>query len=50
MVNRKLKCFSNQKGYGFIQTDDGENVFEHFSAVQSKGFKTLGQEIDFKIS
>jgi cold shock protein len=50
MVNRKMKCFSNQKGYSFIRTDDGENIFAHFSAIQTKGFKTLEQEIDFKIS
>jgi cold shock protein len=50
MTNRKLKCFSNQKGYDFIQTDDGKNIFLHFSAVQTERFKTLCQEIDYKIS
>jgi cold shock protein len=44
-----LKCLSNQKDYSFIQIDDSENIFSHFSAVQTEGFKTLEQEIDFKI-
>ena len=51
MANGKVKWFSNQKGYGFIQTDNGEDIFEHFSAIQTEGFKTLaqGQEVDFEI-
>ena len=52
MVNGKVKWFSNQKGYGFIETDNGEDIFVHFSAIQTKGFKTLaqGQKVDFEIS
>ncbi len=52
MANGKVKWFSNQKGYGFIQTDEGEDIFVHFSAIQTEGFKTLGQgqEVDFEIS
>ena len=52
MVNGKVNWFSNQKGYGFIQTDDGKDIFVHFSAIESEGFKTLGQgqEVEFEIS
>lgn len=52
MANGKVKWFNNQKGYGFIQTDEGEDIFVHFSAIQTEGFKTLGQgqEVDFEFS
>jgi len=52
MDNGRVKWFSNQKGYGFIQTEDGKDIFVHFSAIQSDGFKTLsqGQDVEFEIS
>ena len=39
MVNGKVKWFSNQKGYGFIQTDDGGNIFAHFPQFKPKDLK-----------
>ena len=52
MAIGKVKWFSNQKGYGFIQTIEGEDIFVHFFAIQAEGFKTLGQvqEVEFEIS
>ena len=47
----KVKWFDAKKGYGFIEREDGDDVFVHFSAIEEEGFKTLedGQEVEFEI-
>ncbi|WP_336076722.1 cold shock domain-containing protein [Paenibacillus sp. 203] len=47
----KVKWFNAEKGYAFIETSDGGDVFVHFSAIQTEGFKTLeeGQDVEFDI-
>ena len=46
-----VKWFNNEKGYGFIQSENGEDVFVHFSAIQGEGYKTLdeGAEVEFEV-
>jgi CspA family cold shock protein len=45
-----VKWFNNAKGYGFIQRQTGEDVFVHYSAIQSNGYRTLeeGREVEFE--
>ena len=47
----KVKWFNAEKGYGFIEREDGGDVFVHFSAIQADGYKTLeeGQEVEFEV-
>jgi len=47
----KVKWFNKEKGYGFIEREDGNDVFVHFSAIQEDGFKTLyeGDVVEFEI-
>lgn len=43
MLEGKVKWFNPRKGYGFIGTDDGRDVFVHYSSIEGDGFKTLGE-------
>ena len=47
----RVKWFSAEKGYGFIECEDGEDVFVHFTAIQGSGFRTLneGEDVSFEI-
>ena len=51
-ITGTVKWFNENKGFGFIEREGGPDVFAHFSAIESSGFKTLaeGQRVEFKVT
>ena len=52
MAEGTVKWFSNEKGYGFISREDGDDLFVHFREIQGDGYKTLeeGQRVEFDVT
>ncbi len=50
-MNGKVKWFDSKKGFGFIETDDGQDVFVHYSAISGSGYRSLeeGEEVEFEV-
>jgi CspA family cold shock protein len=50
-MNGTVKWFNDSKGYGFIASPRGDDVFVHFSAIQAEGFRTLaeGEQVEFEV-
>lgn len=51
IMQGKVKWFNAGKGFGFIETEEGQDIFVHFSSIQSDGFKTLdeGESVEFDV-
>ena len=52
MPEGTVKWFSNEKGFGFIEREDGDDVFVHFSQIDGDGYKSLeqGQRVEFEVT
>ena len=52
MAQGTVKWFNNEKGYGFIAVDGGQDVFVHYSAIQADGYRSLdeGQRVEFEVA
>ncbi len=51
MAKGKVKWFNNKKGFGFIQQEDGPDLFVHFSSIKTEGYRSLdeGEEVTFDV-
>jgi cold shock protein len=51
MATGTVKWFNAEKGYGFIEREDGDDLFVHYSAIQTSGYRTLeeGQRVEFEV-
>jgi CspA family cold shock protein len=52
VLKGKVKWFNSAKGYGFIQREDGKDVFVHYTAIEGEGYRSLqeGQDVQFEIA